>query len=155
MGCSFFADFINGALCFDSFCRLLFIFQVQKNVIFNYRWCPGHISPFMPTLGIECKILAWMENMCSCQKRHHFKKVTFETCSVNQLGTCVLWFWRIRKVGPSRQFQILLRKLAFAERFFWETMQLMDESHKCNVENTHSFISLIWRSITCKTRLCW
>ena len=56
----FFADFFHGALCPDSFSRFLFIFQVQKNVIFNYRWCPGHVSPFVPTLRIECKVLAWI-----------------------------------------------------------------------------------------------
>lgn len=27
------------------------------------------------------------KNMCLCQKRHHYKKVTFETCSVSQRGT--------------------------------------------------------------------
>lgn len=30
-----------------------------------------------------------------------------------ELVGCVLWFSRIRKVGPSRQFQTLLGKVAF------------------------------------------
>lgn len=55
------------------------------------------------------------KNTCFCQKRHHFKKVTFETCSVSQLGTCGLWGWfsRTKKVRPSRPCQTLLRKGAF------------------------------------------
>lgn len=74
MGCAFFADCINGALCPDSFCRLLFIFQVQKNVIFNYKWCPGHVSPFMPTLSVECKILAWEEKHVLVSEKASFPK---------------------------------------------------------------------------------
>lgn len=53
------AYFINGVIWLDSFCRLLFIFQLrEKNVIFNYRWWLEHVSPCVPPLSMECKILA-------------------------------------------------------------------------------------------------
>lgn len=37
--------------------------------------------------GLNVKYWPGLENMCLCQKRHHFQKVTSETCSVSQLGT--------------------------------------------------------------------
>ena len=97
-GLHLFADFINGALCPDPFCRWLFIFQVHKNVMFNYRWCP-----FVPTLSIECKILAWKEKTCASvrrgiiSKRSHLKLVQGVSSELVGSGA---GFQESKRLGP-------------------------------------------------------
>lgn len=51
------------------------------------------------------------ENMCLCQKRPHFPKVTFETCSVSQSGAHRL----CTTVSTNQKGQFLEATLALAE----------------------------------------
>lgn len=121
---------------------------------------PRTCIPFMPTLGVECKILAWEEKHVLVSEEASFPKGhiwNLFSKSAWNLWAVQYGFQESKRSGPPGNARYCWgRQLPYGKRetaCLRDLMCIMSQhhgcwSHKCHVENTYHCIPFIWSSIT-------